>query len=463
MKKRVPFHWDEACKKAFQSIKDYLTKPPVLTAPIPGHPLTLYIAAQERSVGVLLAQEANKGKENALYYLSRMMTPNKLNYSPVEKICLALIFAIKKLKHYFQAHTIRLVSKTNPLKYVMSKPVLFDRLTRWYLQLQQFKIIYVPQKAVKGQILADFLADHPIPAEWELSDDFPDEDEPFLKITPPWKMYFDGSSHKNRAGAGVIFVTSQGEVLPYSFALKEKCSNNVAEYQALILGLKMAVDIKQRQLQVYEDSKLVVNQITREFGVKKPELMPYLKYAKTLIELLGDVSIEYVPRKENGQADALAKLASTLSIPDQQVYIPIRKVWVDSYKYEEEECVEKEVNHLIEEELTTEENFRLRLGELEALDEKSLQAQQRLECYQARLSRAYNKKVKSRSFQIGDLVLAVRRPIVINFRSENKFLSKWDGPYIVTHVYTNGAYKLTSQDGLRRGPINGRFLKRYYA
>ncbi|XP_051132475.1 uncharacterized protein LOC127252363 [Andrographis paniculata] len=743
MKKGVPFHWDEACKKAFQSIKDYLTKPPVLTAPIPGHPLTLYIAAQERSVGALLAQEANKGKENALYYLSRMMTPNELNYSPVEKICLALIFAIKKLKHYFQAHTIRLVSKANPLKYVMSKPVLSDRLARWYLQLQQFEIIYVPQKAVKGQILADFLADHPIPAEWELSDDFPDEDALFLEITPPWKMYFDGSSHKNGAGAGVIFVTSQGEVLPYSFALKEKCSNNVAEYQALILGLKMAVDIKQRQLQVYGDSKLVVNQITGEFEVKKPELMPYLKYAKALIELLGDVSIEYVPRKENGQADALAKLASTLSIPDQQVYIPIRKVWVDSCKYEEEECVEKEVNHLIEvradirrraaryayfngilyrrsfenmflrclgnhqakqameethagicgahqagpklhfrikrmgyywptmvkdciefarscqpcqfhanfinqppeplhptiaswpfdtwgmdvvgpltkssaghlyilaatdyfskwaeavplkevkketvadfirvniiyrygvprciitdngrsfanthidklcekfgfqqkkssmyyapanglaeafnktlcnllkkvvskskrdwhdrigealwayrttfrtptqatpyslvygveavlplerqipslrialqEELTTEENVRLRLEELEALDEKRLQAQQRLECYQARLSRAYNKKVKSRSFQIGDLVLAVRRPIVINFRSGNKFLSKWDGPYVVTQVYTNGAYKLTSQDGLRIGPINGRFLKRYYA
>ncbi|XP_051150192.1 uncharacterized protein LOC127264732 [Andrographis paniculata] len=348
MKKGVPFHWDEACKKAFQSIKDYLTKPQMLTAPIPGHPLTLYIDAQECSVGALLAQEANKRKENALYYLSRMMTPNELNYSPVEKICLAIIFAIKKLKHYFQAHTIRLLFKANPLKYVMSKPVLSDWLARWYLQLQQFKIIYVPQKIVKRQILADFLADHPIPAEWELSDNFPDEDAFFFEITPPWKMYFDGSSHKNGAGAGLIFVTSQGEVLPYSFALKEKCSNNVAEYQALILGLKMAVDIKQRQLQVYGGSKLVGNQITGEFEVKKPELMPYLKYAKALIELLGDVSIEYVPRKGNGQADALAKLTSTLSIPDQQVYIPIRKVWVDSCKYKEEECVDKEVNHLIE-------------------------------------------------------------------------------------------------------------------
>ena len=80
--------------------------PPVLAAPIPGKPLIFYISAQERSIGVLLAQENDKGKENALYYLSRMMTSNELNYSSIEKLCLALIFAIQKLKHYFQVHTI---------------------------------------------------------------------------------------------------------------------------------------------------------------------------------------------------------------------------------------------------------------------------------------------------------------------------------------------------------------------
>ena len=82
----------------------------------------------------------------------------------------------------------------------------------------------------------------------------------------------------------------------------------------------------------------------------------------------------------------------------------------------------------IQEGLTNEENVRLRLQELEALDEKRLEAQQRLECYQARLSRAFNKKVRSRSFQIGDLVLAIRRPIIISRHMGNKFLSNWDGP-----------------------------------
>ncbi|KAL0331647.1 UNVERIFIED_CONTAM: hypothetical protein Sangu_1710200 [Sesamum angustifolium] len=95
MKKEVPFRWDEACDKAFKSIKSYLMKPPVLVAPVPGRPLILYVAAQERSVGLLLAQKNDEGKENALYYLSRTMTPNELKYSPIEKLCLALIFSIR--------------------------------------------------------------------------------------------------------------------------------------------------------------------------------------------------------------------------------------------------------------------------------------------------------------------------------------------------------------------------------
>ncbi|KAL0416600.1 UNVERIFIED_CONTAM: Transposon Tf2-12 polyprotein [Sesamum latifolium] len=94
MKKEVPFGWDEACDKAFKSIKFYLMKPPVLVAPVHGRPLILYVAAQECSVGILLAQKNDEGKENALYYLSRTMTPNELKYSPIEKLCLALIFAI---------------------------------------------------------------------------------------------------------------------------------------------------------------------------------------------------------------------------------------------------------------------------------------------------------------------------------------------------------------------------------
>ncbi|KAK4394188.1 hypothetical protein Sango_1889600 [Sesamum angolense] len=80
MKKDVPFQWDEACDKVFKTIKSYLMKPTVLVAPVLDRPLILYVATQERSVGILLAQKNDEGKENALYYLSRTMTPNELKY-----------------------------------------------------------------------------------------------------------------------------------------------------------------------------------------------------------------------------------------------------------------------------------------------------------------------------------------------------------------------------------------------
>ncbi|KAL0412260.1 UNVERIFIED_CONTAM: hypothetical protein Slati_3815700 [Sesamum latifolium] len=521
-----------------------------------------------------------------------------------------------------------------------------------------------------------------MPAEWELSDDLPDEDVLVIEITPHWKMYFDGASHKEGAGAGVVFVTSEGEVLPYSFTLTQNCSNNVAEYQALIFGLEMDVDTKQQHLKVYGDSQLVINQLLGLYEVKKPELLSYHNYAKRLMGWLGDVELEHLPRRDNKQADALAKLASILSMTDKEAQEDWRQPLVDYLKYgklpsdpqrrtdirrratrfiyykgtlyrrsfegiflrclsddEKDQAIEeahsgvcgahqsgpklhfrikrmgyywptmvkdcidyakrcqacqfhanlihqppeplhptvaswpfdawgldvmgpmtkssgghlyilaatdyfskwpeavplKEVKKenvadfirtniiyhygvprqrnssmyyaaanglaeafnktlcsllkkvvvkskcdwherigealwqipslriAIQEGLTEEENARLRLEELEALDEKRLEAQQRLECYQARLSKAFNKKVRPRSFQVGDLVLAVRRPIITTHRTGNKFLSKWDGPYVVQEAYTNGAYKLVAEDGLRIGPINGKFLKRYYA
>ncbi|XP_015166016.1 uncharacterized protein [Solanum tuberosum] len=116
----------------------------------------------------------------------------------------------------------------------------------------------------------------------------------------------------------------------------------------------------------------------------------------------------------------------------------------------------------IQEGLITGSNAQLRLAELEALDEKRLEAQQSLECYQARLARAFNKKVRPQSFQVGDLVLAVRRPIILNKRIGDKFTSKWDGVYVVKDAHSSGAYKIVDQDGVKVGPINGKFLKQYY-
>ncbi|KAM1004106.1 hypothetical protein ACFX2C_004341 [Malus domestica] len=124
-------------------------------------------------------------------------------------MCLALMFAIQKLRHYMHAYTIHLVAKADLVKYVMSKPVLTRRLAKWALLLNQYEIIYVPAKAVKGQALAYFLADHPIPVDWKISDDLPDDEVFYIDVFPTWTMFFDGSARADGAGAGVVFKSPQ--------------------------------------------------------------------------------------------------------------------------------------------------------------------------------------------------------------------------------------------------------------
>ena len=151
MKKDVPFVWDKACHNAFESIRKYLANPPILGAPMAGKPLILYIAAQKCSLRALLAQENEENKEKTLYYLSQTLTGPELNYSLIEKTCLALIFSTKKLRHYTQAYIVHLIAHTDSIKYVLSKPILSGRLARWGLLLIEYEIIYIPQKVIKGQ------------------------------------------------------------------------------------------------------------------------------------------------------------------------------------------------------------------------------------------------------------------------------------------------------------------------
>ena len=219
-----------------------------------------------------------------LYYLSRTLMGPELNYSLIEKTCLALIFSAKKLRHYMQAYTVHLISHANPIKYMLSKQVLSGRLARWGLLLTEYEIIYILQKTIKGQTLGDLLANHPIPTTWEISDDFPDEEIFYVDIFPSWMMFFDGSACYDGTGACVVFVLPQRQILPYSFVLSERCFNNVAEYQALIIDLQMAIEMKITSLEICEDSKLVINQLLALYEVKSDDLVLYFHYATQLMK-----------------------------------------------------------------------------------------------------------------------------------------------------------------------------------
>ncbi|XP_070040814.1 uncharacterized protein [Nicotiana tomentosiformis] len=345
-----------------------------------------------------------------------------------------------------------------------------------------------------------------------------------VEVQPPWKMYFDGVAHHGRAGAGVVFVTSQGEVFPYSFTLTQLCSNNVAEYQALILGLEMAVDMKQLQLQVFGDSQLVVNQLLGSYEVKKPELHPYHDYAKKLMGCLGDMTIQHVPRKENKKPDALATLASSLTLPDQ-AQVTVCQKWVVPPPNEAEEnprrrteircCAPRFLYYIDTLYRKSFEGILLRcLGE-----EEALQALQEAQCGAEVVALKEVKKENVASFIRVNIIyrFAIPRYIITDngkpfdnrlmnkicdlfgFKKRNflmynaaanglaeafnktlcnllnkviskykrdwddrKFTSKWDGSYVVKEPYSSGAYKLVDADGMRIGPINGKFLKKYY-
>jgi len=126
-----------------------------------------------------------------------------------------------------------------------------------------------------------------------------------------------------------VIISPEKHILPYSSVLANLCSNNVAEYQALILGLQMAIRMGIKDLDVYGDSRLIINQLLEEFKVKKEDLIPHHKNALLLLDKLEIVKLEYVPRSANKMANALVNLAATLAPGvEESITVPIYGLWV---------------------------------------------------------------------------------------------------------------------------------------
>ena len=162
----------------------------------------MYVRAMDHSLGALLAQNDDQGQEQAIYYLSRTMIGAEYRYNPIEKECLAMVFAVQKMWRYLVGQTINVISKVNPLRLLMTKPSLLNsRLAKWAILLSQCEMHFLPQKAVKGQAVTDFLAEHPDPRAVKLYADLPDEvAEGCLTQTSfeeqVWQLFFDGASRR---------------------------------------------------------------------------------------------------------------------------------------------------------------------------------------------------------------------------------------------------------------------------
>jgi ribonuclease HI len=266
--------------------------------------MPLYIAATPRVISVVIVVErTEEGKELPLqrpvYYLSEVLTVSKQNYPHYQKVAYGVYMAARKLKHYFEEHAIMVVS-TTPLSEIIGCKDATGRVAKWAIELAAHTIQYKPRTTIKSQILDDFFAD------WG--------ENQYLPPAPDstyWCMNFDGSMMHEGLGAGVILTSPKGDKLLYVLQIHFHASNNVAEYKALVHGLKLAKEIGIRRILCFGDSELVVHQVSGEWDMKDANMASYRFYVQQLYGFFEGCEFHHVPRANNDEADRLSKIGST--------------------------------------------------------------------------------------------------------------------------------------------------------
>jgi len=161
-------------------------------------------------------------------------------------------------------------------------------------------LTYAPRKAINSQALADF------DAEWTDSQLPPAQVQAEL-----WTMYFDGSLLKTGAGAGLLFVSPLGVHMRYVIRIHFDASNNISEYEALVNGLRIAIELGVRRLDVRGDSQLIIDQVMKASSCHDPKMEAYCKEVRWLEDKFHGLELVHIARRYNEAADELAKVAST--------------------------------------------------------------------------------------------------------------------------------------------------------
>ncbi|GJU85415.1 reverse transcriptase domain-containing protein [Tanacetum coccineum] len=157
--KKSDFHWTPEAEQAFKQLKQHLSKLPMLVAQKPKEELIVYLFASHGAISAVLMTERGI-VQTPVYFVSRALQGPELNYTPMEKLILALIFTAKRLRRYFQAHPITVITD-QPIKQIISHPNVAGRLQKWSIMLGEHNNTYRPRTSMKGQILADFLVEKP--------------------------------------------------------------------------------------------------------------------------------------------------------------------------------------------------------------------------------------------------------------------------------------------------------------
>ncbi|KAI5324930.1 hypothetical protein L3X38_034003 [Prunus dulcis] len=254
--------WTAECETAFSELKEYMGRAPLLSTHEHGD---ILVALQDAEV----------------------------RYPDIEKLAFALVVSARRLRPYFQAHTIHVLTN-QPLRQVLQKPETSGRLVKWAIELGEFDIHYKPRPAMRGQAIADFLSEFTEPqasAATQLitepnpspSQD-PNPTKNTLDLTQPlWTLFVDGSSNAQGCGAGLVLVSPDKVALEYALRFNFQASNNEAEYEALLAGLRLAKEMDAKQIQIFSDSQLVVHQVNQDFTAKDASMTAYLQHARHLL------------------------------------------------------------------------------------------------------------------------------------------------------------------------------------
>ncbi|KAI5336099.1 hypothetical protein L3X38_026233 [Prunus dulcis] len=263
--------WTAECDKAFQDLKNYMSKAPCCQ----NHCLEKF----------------------STYTFRKALQSAELRYPPLEQLALALVVSARRLRPYCQAHGIKVLTN-QPLRQVLQKSKISGRLIKWAIELEEFDIQIVLRPAEKGQAVADFIS--------ELTPST-------AQSTPEAGLHVDGSANQQGCGAGLVLTTPDGLKIEYALRFNFRTSNNEAEYEALLAGLRLAKSMNAQQIRIHSDSQLIVNQVTADFAAKDASMHAYLSTALQLLQSFLAYEIKQIPRGENSHAVALARLASAIN------------------------------------------------------------------------------------------------------------------------------------------------------
>jgi hypothetical protein len=200
--------------------------------------------------------------QRPVYFVSEVLSESKARYQLVQKLLYAALITSWKLRHYFQEYSITVVTDY-PLGDILRNQDTTGRISKWTVELGALNIDFKPRTAIKSQALVDFMV------EWR------ENQLPTPTERPEhWVMYFDGSLKLEDAGAGVPLISPKGEQLKYVLQIFWKVSNNEAEYEALLYGLRLAISLGIKQLLVYGDSAVVINQVNKSWDRNKENMKP---------------------------------------------------------------------------------------------------------------------------------------------------------------------------------------------